>query len=180
MFRYRDCHYRGIMDDPGFKIVQDGSLSSMLKHDCDYKKKDVYKLLANSIFLYNALRTQFGCHDEWIDIAELLGNTITDGSSTESDDTEDPTEVKEESVSKALSNSNWGPKVVVPLFLVLLVAVGTIGMFYLQYHERHQDVQVPDLSAFKTHRVDDEEPPIGDMHTFDIGPPTGNAVGVWI
>jgi hypothetical protein len=177
MFRYRDCHYRGIMDDPGFKIVQDGSLSSMLKHDCDYKKKDVYKLLANSTFLYNALRTQFGCHDEWIDIAELLGNTTTDGSSTDSDDTEDPTEGEEELVSKALSNSTWGPKVVVPLFLVLLVAVGTTGMFYLQYHKRHQGVQVPDLSAF---RIDDEQPPTGDMHTVAIDPPTGNVVGVWI
>jgi hypothetical protein len=80
LFRYRNCHYQGLIDDHGVNIFpQDisssssNSISSMLKNDCDPNKHDLYSLLANNTFLYNVLRTQFGCHDEWIDIDDLLG-----------------------------------------------------------------------------------------------------------
>ena len=173
MFRYRDCHYQGLLDDHGVSILQDGSLSSLLKHDCDPSKHDIYKLLANTTFLYNALRTQFGCHDEWIDISELLGimqddNTTAmmanDSSTTTKKDPVDDLEIdgalgEEQFVSTAItSNNNLGAKVAPPLLLVVVVAM--VGIYLLQKRRRQASHQVVDLSAFDAYEID--EPSIED------------------
>jgi hypothetical protein len=163
IFRYRDCHYQGLVDNNGVKILQDGSLSSILKNECDPTKHDIYKLLANSTFLYNALRTQFGCHDEWIDIAELLGMqdstaAMANDSNTTKKDPVDNHEIdaalgEEEFVSKAIKSNNLGAKVAPP---VLLLVVITMAGIYLLQKRRHQDIhQVVDLSAFEPDPIED-------------------------
>jgi hypothetical protein len=160
MFRYRDCHYQGLLDDNKVVILQDTSLSSMLKNDCDPKKHDIYSLFANTTFLYNALRTQFGCHDELIDIGELLGiqdNTTkkvkNDTSTTKNDrmgDLEVDTALEKLGKEQLVS---MGAKVAVPS--LLLVGVIMAGIFLL-YRRMRQGVEVVDLSAFDSGEI--EEP----------------------
>jgi hypothetical protein len=180
LFRFRDCHYKDVIDDDGIKILpHDNTISDMLKDECHHHKRDIYELLANSTFLYNVLRTQFDCHDGDIDINVLLGVKDSsgtggqgsagtggqDGPGTGGQDGpgtggNDVTTTKVNKETRTTKSNTAGGEVVA--LLLLAVAVAMMGIYIL--HRRMQKpVKVVDLSAFDSEENRDVELPIEEL-----------------